>query len=82
MRFVWPLVVIGVGFAVPFVGAFEFVRASDRFKRTHPEEYPDASGRDLARGEPRAWLLPIGALIVGPLLLLAGLVWLIWVLVS
>ena len=82
MRIAWPLLVIGVGLTIPVVGSSEFGKALDRFKQKHPEEYDDASGVDVARAEPRAWLLPVGALIVGPILLLVGLVWLIWVVVS
>jgi hypothetical protein len=72
----------------PNTGAAEAIRrrlserALDRFKQKHPEEYDDVSAKELTEAEPRAWLLPVGALIVGPILIAAGLVWLIWVLVS
>jgi hypothetical protein len=81
VKLIWPLLVIGVGLAVPFVGSMEFVRALDRFKQKHPQAYADVSAEDLTRAEPRAWLLPVGTLIAGPILILTGLVWLILVLV-
>jgi hypothetical protein len=82
VKFVWPLLVFGVGLAVPFVGSFEFVRALDRFKHKHPQASDEVSAEDLTRAEPRAWLLPVGVLILGPVLILAGMAWFLWVLIS
>jgi hypothetical protein len=82
VEFVWPLLVICAGLVAPLVGAYEFVKAHDRFKREHPVEYPQASGMEAAREEPRMFLLPIATLFVSPALMVVGLAWLIWALVT
>ena len=81
-QFIWPLLVIGLGLAAPFVGSAVFVKAYDRYKRDHPDDYRHTGGVEAARSEPRMWALPIGALVVAPALILVGVVWLIWLLVS
>ena len=68
MRLVWPLIVVAAGLAVPFLGSREFVKGFMRYKQKHPGDQSGVSGADIARAEPRMWLLPIGALIVGPIL--------------
>jgi hypothetical protein len=80
VRFVWPSVVIALGVVVPFFGSCETVKAYKRFERKFPERW-DPSGEDMLREEPRAWALPIGALIVGPSMALLGFAWLIWTLI-
>lgn len=80
--FGWPLLVIGAGLVAPFAGSLLFVRGFDRFKRDRPDEWLTAEGREMARAERQMWGLPIGALIVGPALIVAGTAWLLWVLLS
>jgi len=79
---VWPLIVVAAGLAVPFLGSREFVKGFMRYKQKHPGDQSGVSGADMARAEPRMWLLPIGALIVGPILMIIGSAWFLWVLIS
>jgi len=63
VKYVWPLLVIGAGVVVPFVGNLAYLRAADRSK-------------------PSGGLVSIGSLILGPVLMLSGMAWFLWVLIS
>jgi hypothetical protein len=70
----WPLLINSAGLIAPWLGSFLFLSGFDRFRRGHQDEFPTASGREMARVEKRMWGLPVGALVLGPVLVVAGIV--------
>jgi hypothetical protein len=86
----WPLIVIGWGLAAALFGLLLMSRAHFRFIRRYPpgsgywESHAPGSGASFdqfVREEP-IWRMGFFCMVLAPILMVAGLTWLVWVVVT